>query len=144
MVDDTSHEPDLVKRPIDPKRVLKILEFKRKIVDFVESMLEADIPLDKLKLGEELICRRDYDDVVQERFILKLCGYPLCSNKLTKEWKQKYHVSLSDKRVYDVDERKLFCSVLCMDTSRSYRDENLAELPIWLRDVEAIANSSDE
>lgn len=143
MVDDSSgagddataaagHNPEL-KRPIDPKRVLKILEFKRQIVEFVESMLEPDIQLDRLKLGEELICRHDYDDVVQERFILKLCGYPLCSNKLTKEWKQMYHVSLSDKRIYNVNERKLFCSVGCMNTSRRYRDENIAEEPIWLR-----------
>lgn len=143
MVDDTRHNPEL-KRPVDPNRVLQILAFKRKVLDFVESMLEADISIEKLKSGEEIICRRDYDDVVEERFILKLCGYPLCSKRLTKEWNQAYQISLSDRRVYDVKERKLFCSVSCMDTSRRYRDENLPELPVWLREARTTATNANE
>ena len=122
-----------IKRPIDPKRVLQILECRRKIMAFVESMLEAEITQDKLKSGEELICRGDYDSIVQERYILKICGYPLCSNKLVKEWKQRYHISLREKRVFDVEQRKLFCSVICMDQSTEYRDKNLSEQPIWIR-----------
>ena len=27
-----------------------------------------------------------YCDVVEERSIAKLCGYPICSNRLTKVW----------------------------------------------------------
>lgn len=121
------------KRPIDPKRVLQILECKRKVLDFVESMLEPEVSLEQLKAGEELICRLDYDSISQERHILKICGYPLCSNKITKEWKQRYHVSLKDKRIYDVEVRKLFCSVRCMDTSLKYRNEHVPEQPIWMR-----------
>lgn len=122
-----------MKKPIDTKRVLQILECKRRILNFVESMLEPDLTLDDLKLGQELICKVDYDSIVQERYILKLCGYPLCSNTLTREWKQRYHVSLRDKRIYDVEIRKLFCSVRCMDASIKYRDDNISEQPIWMR-----------
>lgn len=121
------------KKPIDPDRVLKILECRRRIVDFVESMLEPEIELDQLKAGEGLICRADFNDIVQERYILKLCGFPLCSNKLTREWRQRYHLSLKDKRIYDVEVRKLYCSVNCMDRSIRYRDENLPQQPIWMR-----------
>lgn len=125
--------PHLDKKPIDPDRVLKILECRRRIADFVESMLEQDIELDQLRAGETLICQADFDDIVQERYILKLCGYPLCSNKLTKEWRQRYHLSLKDRRIYDVEVRKLYCSVNCMERSKKYRDENLPQQPIWMR-----------
>lgn len=125
--------PHIDKKPIDPDRVLKILECRRRIVDFVESMLEPGIELDQLRAGEGLICQADFNDIVQERYILRLCGYPLCSNKLTKEWRQRYHLSVKDKRIYDVEVRKLYCSVNCMDRSIKYRDENLPQQPIWMR-----------
>lgn len=123
----------LIKRPIDPRRVLQILECRRKTMSYVESMLEPEISTETLRSGEDLICQRDYDGIVQERYISKICGYPLCSNKLTKVWKQKYHLSLRDKKVYDVEVRKLFCSVKCMDTSTKYRNECVPEQPVWMR-----------
>lgn len=126
------HEPD-IKRPIDPKRVLQILECRRRVLAFVESMMEPEISIEELRSGEELLCQQDYECIVQERYLQKICGYPLCSNEITKEWKQRYHVSLRDKRIYDVEVRKLYCSVKCMDTSIKYRDDNLPEQPIWMR-----------
>lgn len=130
--DRNDHGPDF-KKPINPQRVLQILEFRRQTLEFVESMLEPDLNLDNLKAGEGLMCQRDYDCIVQERFILKICGYPVCSNKLVKEWKQKFHVSLRNTRIYDVEIRKLYCSVRCMNNSTNYRDNNLNEQPLWMR-----------
>lgn len=129
----TGYQHPIGKKPLDPKRVLQILECKRRVLQFVESMLEDEITLDELRAGEELICQMDYDSIVQERHILKLCGYPLCSNKIVKEWKQRYHLSLKDKRIYDVEIRKLYCCVKCMDTSIKYRDENVPPQPVWMR-----------
>lgn len=126
-------DTDVRKQLLDPKRVLQILECRRKVLNFVESMLEPDITVDTLKSGEELISRSDYDNIVQERFLLRICGYPLCSNQLIKEWRQRYHVSLKDRKIYDVEVRKLYCSVRCMDTSIGYRDEFLPVQPIWMR-----------
>lgn len=126
-----SHQPD-AKHILDPKRVLQILEWRRKILAFIETMMETGITLEQLKTGEGLICRRDYDCIVQERHLTKLCGYPPCSETLTREWKQRYHVSLRDKRIYDVEVRKLYCSPTCMDTSSKYRNENLPEEPVWM------------
>ncbi|CAA3006451.1 RNA polymerase II subunit B1 CTD phosphatase RPAP2 isoform X2 [Olea europaea subsp. europaea] len=122
-----------MKKPIDPKRVLQILECKRKVLAFVESMLEPEVTMEELKAGEELICRQDYDSIAQERHILKICGYPLCPNKLTKVWNQRFHVSLKDKKIYDVEIRKLYCSVRCMETSIKYRNEQVPDQPMWMR-----------
>lgn len=73
-----------------------------------------------------------YDDVVDERSISKLCGYPSCPNKLTQVnnrnnnnkmviiasvysatcyrlqiLPQKYKISLQKTKVYDITERKV-------------------------------------
>jgi len=133
-----------IKKPIDPKRVLQVLEFMRKSLSFVESMLEPEITEQQLRSGEEFICQRDYDSIVQERFLQKLCGYPICSNNLTKEWKQRYHVSLRDKRIYDVEVRKLYCSTRCMDSSNKYRNERIPDRPIWMRLEEVDVDFSSE
>lgn len=124
MVDD----PIVYKKPISPKRVLKILEYRRKVVDFVESMLESDIEPEQLEAGEKLICQADFNDIVQERYILRICGFPLCSNKLTREWHQRYKLSLRDRKIYDVEVRKLYCSVACMERSIRYRDTKLPQV----------------
>lgn len=124
---------ETIKKPVDPKRVLKILEYRRQILAFVESMLEPEISPTELQAGQELLCQADYDSIVQERYILKLCGYPLCSNHLTRVWKQKFHVSLKEKRIFNVEIRKLYCSARCMDDSIKYRDDNLPKQPIWMR-----------
>lgn len=133
--DEKANQGEGLKQPTaqDATNALLILECRRRIMNFVESMLEPDITSEQLRAGEEFLCRSDYDSIAQERYILKLCGYPLCSNELIKEWKQRYHLSLRDKRIYDVEIRKLYCSVRCMDASIKYRDENLPEQPIWLR-----------
>ena len=48
-----------------------------------------------------------YADVVEERNIGYLCGYPLCSTPMKNIPTQKYHVSVKDKQVYDLTERKV-------------------------------------
>lgn len=130
-VSEDRQEPD-PRHLLDPRRVLEILKWRRKILGFVESMMEAEIKENDFRSGEGLICQRDYDCIVQERYLTKLCGYPLCSNKLTKEWKQRFHVSLKDRRIYDVEVRKLYCSAKCMDISVNYKKDNLPEEPIWM------------
>lgn len=127
------NEGPAMKRPIDPRRVLQILEIKRRVSSFVESMLEPNVSMSELRMGEEIICKRDYDSIVQEREILKICGYPLCPNKLIKEWKQRYQICLRDQRVHDVEVRKLYCSIKCMDASTLYRDQHIPDQPIWMR-----------
>ncbi len=48
-----------------------------------------------------------YADVVEERNIEHLCGYPLCRGHIRSFTTQKYHVSVKDKQVYDLTERKV-------------------------------------
>lgn len=122
------------KELIDPRRVLQILECKRRILEFVESMLDNNIDERQLRSGLNLISHSDWDDIIQERYLLRICGFPLCSKSLTKDWKQKFHISFKDKKIYDTEERKLYCSISCMKQSNVYKKEKVPTEPIWFRE----------
>ncbi|XP_016976830.2 putative RNA polymerase II subunit B1 CTD phosphatase RPAP2 homolog [Drosophila rhopaloa] len=77
----------------------------------------------------------NYSDIVDERDINKLCGYPLCSNVLENIPKQKYTICASKNKVYDLTERKKFCSGYCFKASE-YIKAQVPTSPLWLRDRE--------
>lgn len=71
-----------------------------------------------------LISKSDYNDVVTERSIADLCGYPLCSNPLppadSRTRKGRYRISLKEHKVYDVRENYLYCSTNCLVNSKAF------------------------
>lgn len=77
------------------------------------------------------------EDVIEERAIIKLCGYVLCSNQLTVIIRQQYHISMRRNKVYDISKRKNFCSSSCYGAA-NYLLEQMLESPLWLRKKEDI------
>lgn len=75
------------------------------------------------------------EDVIEERAITKLCGYVLCEKPITVVMNQRYHISLKEKKVYDVSKRKNFCSSSCFGAS-NYLLEQMLTSPLWSRDKE--------
>ncbi|PRP82435.1 putative RNA polymerase II subunit B1 CTD phosphatase RPAP2-like [Planoprotostelium fungivorum] len=75
-----------------------------------------------------------YDDVITERALARVCGYPTCSNEIKEatQSKQKYHISLSKKQVFTQEELELYCSEKCLVSSRFYAAQ-LSETPVYLR-----------
>ncbi|XP_042481168.1 putative RNA polymerase II subunit B1 CTD phosphatase RPAP2 homolog [Macadamia integrifolia] len=69
-----------------------------------------------------LMSPSDYKDVVTERSISKLCGYPLCNNHLPSErpGKGRYRISLKEHKVYDLQETYMYCSSGCLINSRAF------------------------
>ena len=47
--------------------------------------------------------------------------------------KGKFHISMRTNKVYNIEERKLFCSALCFKSSSFLRDQ-LETSPLWLRE----------
>uniref|UniRef100_A0A8C6RBF8 RNA polymerase II subunit B1 CTD phosphatase RPAP2 homolog n=2 Tax=Nannospalax galili TaxID=1026970 RepID=A0A8C6RBF8_NANGA len=74
-----------------------------------------------------------YSDVVDERSIIKLCGYPLCQKKLGTIPKQKYKISTKTNKVYDITERKSFCSNFCYRASKFFETQ-IPKTPVWVRE----------
>lgn len=97
-----------------------------------------------------------FEDIIQERAISLNCGYPLCPKQLDKYGtklsilnpnlitlilgripSQKYAISLASKKVFDITERKNFCSGQCYKASNYIKNQMLTS-PLWLRDQEDI------
>lgn len=61
-----------------------------------------------------------------------LCGYPLCDITLADIPKQQYIISKTQNKVFDITERKKFCSNKCYKSS-VYLKEQILTTPLWVR-----------
>lgn len=73
-----------------------------------------------------------FDDIIEERAIMKLCGYPLCDMELVDVPNKQYQISVTLNKVYDITQRKSFCSSKCYKSSE-YLKEQLLTTPLWVR-----------
>ncbi|EPS64466.1 hypothetical protein M569_10314, partial [Genlisea aurea] len=120
----------------------EILTMKEAVYRLQTSLLEGAKNENQLSAAGSLMSRGDYQDLVTERVIAKICGYPLCSNNLNSERpsKGRYRISLKEHKVYDVQETYSFCSSGCLINSRAFSiglpDERTSDLdPIKLNEV---------
>uniref|UniRef100_A0A5B7AHD1 RNA polymerase II subunit B1 CTD phosphatase RPAP2 homolog n=1 Tax=Davidia involucrata TaxID=16924 RepID=A0A5B7AHD1_DAVIN len=86
------------------------------------SLLEGIRNENQLFAAGSLMSQSDYQDVVIERSIANMCGYPLCSNSLPSERPRKgrYRISLKEHKVYDLHETHMYCSTSCVVNSRAF------------------------
>ncbi|XP_046388162.1 RNA polymerase II subunit B1 CTD phosphatase Rpap2 [Ischnura elegans] len=124
------------------KEALVITEQKKrecntKALRIVESMLEDCVQPDWFLENLQYISQSHFQDVIEERAISKQCGYPLCCQPLGKIPSQQFHISVKTNKVYDITERKHFCSNNCYKAS-SFLKEQLLTSPVWLRESETI------
>ncbi|XP_051855959.1 putative RNA polymerase II subunit B1 CTD phosphatase RPAP2 [Antechinus flavipes] len=115
--------------------IRKKIEYERKALHIVEQLLEEDITEEFLMESGKHITSAHYKDIVEERFIIHLCGYPLCHNQLGNVPKQKYRISTKTNKVYDITERKYFCSNFCYRASK-YFEAQISKSPLWVREEE--------
>ncbi|KAI3787183.1 hypothetical protein L1987_41457 [Smallanthus sonchifolius] len=88
-------------------------------------LLEGIRSESQLLVAGSLLSKSDYHDVVTERSIAQMCGYPLCLNSLP--WseppkKGRYSISLKEHKVYDLLETRMYCSTKCVVNSRAYAE----------------------
>lgn len=88
------------------------------------SLLEGVRNEDQLFAAGSVISRSDYQDVVTERSIRNICGYPLCNNPLPADRPRKgrYRISLKEHKVYDLHETYLYCSTTCVVKSQMFAE----------------------
>ncbi|XP_031826384.1 putative RNA polymerase II subunit B1 CTD phosphatase RPAP2 isoform X2 [Nomia melanderi] len=108
-----------------------------KALTIVEQLLEPNIDVQWLLYNLRYINKCHMEDVIEERAVIKLCGYVLCSNALTMVINQQYHISTRRNKVYDITRRKNFCSSQCYGAC-NYLLEQILTSPLWLRDKEEI------
>ncbi|XP_043347175.1 putative RNA polymerase II subunit B1 CTD phosphatase RPAP2 isoform X3 [Dermochelys coriacea] len=93
--------------------IRKKIEYEKKALHVVEQLLEEDITDEFLVNCGNFITPSHYKDAVEERFIIKLCGYPLCQNRL----------------------ENCFCSNFCYRASK-YFEAQIPKSPVWMREEE--------
>ncbi|XP_060810672.1 putative RNA polymerase II subunit B1 CTD phosphatase RPAP2 [Amyelois transitella] len=105
----------------------------------VESLLEKVVTESYFLQCLPDINQSHFEDVIEERAIIHLCGYPLCQNALSEKDipKQKYRISMKTNKVYDITARKTFCSNSCYRAAKFVKKQMLTS-PLWFREYEEI------
>lgn len=119
--------------------ILKKRECNSKAQQIVESLLEKGVTESFLLQCLPDINQTHFDDIIEERSIVQLCGYPICIKSLSVKDipKQKYRISLKTNKVYDITARKNFCSNSCYNAAMYVKKQMLTS-PLWFREYENI------
>ncbi|KAK9538986.1 hypothetical protein VZT92_004122 [Zoarces viviparus] len=128
----TAEEEEARRREVVRETLGEKFDLERRAMKVVERLLEDQVSEDFLVDCAWFITPANYKDTIEERSIAKLCGYPLCSNKLGKVTTQKYNISTKTNKVYDITERKCFCSNFCYKASKEF-ELQISTTPLWLR-----------
>ncbi|XP_072129527.1 putative RNA polymerase II subunit B1 CTD phosphatase rpap2 isoform X2 [Mobula birostris] len=112
-------------------------ECEAKALHIVERLLEVNVTEEFLLDCMKFITAAHYQDLVEERSIIERCGYPICQNVLGNVPKQQYKISTKTNRVYDITERKHFCSNFCYKASK-YLEAQIPNDPLWSREQERV------
>ncbi|VDM23215.1 unnamed protein product, partial [Wuchereria bancrofti] len=72
-------------------------------------------------------------EVIEERYLGRMCGFPLCANPVEVKNSQKYRIDLKNKKVFERSaEIDKFCCQECFLRSASVRTQLDTE-PLWIR-----------
>ncbi|KPJ14328.1 RNA polymerase II subunit B1 CTD phosphatase Rpap2 [Papilio machaon] len=117
--------------------IIKKRECNARAQKIVESLLEKDITTTYFLQCLPEINQCHFEDVIEERCITHLCGYPLCHRPLLEKEipKQKYKISIKTNKVYDITARKSFCSNSCFKSAMHIKKQMLTS-PLWFREYE--------
>ncbi|XP_068196629.1 putative RNA polymerase II subunit B1 CTD phosphatase rpap2 [Antennarius striatus] len=130
-------EEEARRREVVKEKLMKKLELEKRALKIVERLLEDSVSEDFLTDCAKYISPLHYKDAIEERSIAKVCGYPICSNTLGKIPNQKYKISTKTNKVYDITERKCFCSNFCYKASKEF-ELQISNTPLWVRQHESL------
>ncbi|XP_049454993.1 putative RNA polymerase II subunit B1 CTD phosphatase rpap2 isoform X1 [Epinephelus fuscoguttatus] len=129
-------EEEARRREIVKEKLREKLELEKRALKIVERLLEDSVAEDFLVDCAKFIVSANYKDAVEERSIAKMCGYPICSNKLGKIPTQQFRICTKTNKVYDITERKCYCSNFCYKASKEF-ELQISKTPLWLRQHES-------
>ena len=103
------------------------------VYDVQWSLLEPSVSEEALEAAAEVLQPSHYADVVEERALDGLCGFPACGKAAPARGQgRRVHVSLSEKKVYDISSLHNFCGRACAVKSAQYA-ETLSMTSLFLR-----------
>lgn len=117
--------------------LVKKRECEARALKIVERLIENPVPAQWFIYSLKYISLNHLEDIIEERSIVKQCGYPICNGVIKMSPKQQYSISTKSNKVYDITERKKFCTDKCYKASIFVKEQMLTS-PLWLRDKEVI------
>ncbi|KAM7535787.1 hypothetical protein Aperf_G00000094506 [Anoplocephala perfoliata] len=107
----------------------------RNFMIIVERFALNPVTKEMIAIALPWLEREQFDDIPVERSGHKNCGYVLCQNSLPEyQFKQKYRISVARRRVYEIGDRKYFCSDWCYRAS-CYLRHQIPSDPVWCRSL---------
>jgi hypothetical protein len=123
----------VLKQRIEDEETKKQNEEKRRrtVFNAIETLADT-VNEEKLLSLLDVLDINSWKEVIEERFIGRICGYPTCENEIIVKTAQKYKLDKNKQKVYEnYAEREKFCSPVCLKKSEHLQNQ-LAELPLWL------------
>ena len=105
---------------------MSIGKVDRKIFGVQSELLRCKNPedFDQVKeMGKQWLQPRHFSEIVEERSMEGICGYPACSKKINKNASTSIptlRISYKEKRLYEVDGSVKFCCSACLKLAASY------------------------
>ena len=118
------------KRMRDGKNEPKSVTIVRKVHGIQQSLIMRRLPINVVEndmagntlmsMTIQLLTPTLWDDVVEERSVGGVCGYPFCKNQIAilKKKRRKYGVSLKKAELLNIEGRDAFCSTSCWKASK--------------------------
>jgi len=110
-------------------------EYEKNAHEIVLRLIESPVEKDYLMENAINISKQHMEDVIEERKLVKLCGWVLCDNKIDPQSVPKQKYTIKGHKVFDLTERKAFCGGRCYAKASHFKAQLLTS-PLWLRDLE--------
>ncbi|EPX73791.1 RNA polymerase II-associated protein Rtr1 [Schizosaccharomyces octosporus yFS286] len=104
------------------------LEYDNFVLEWIEKLVD---PVDERTLDEarEFLRKSDYDQIVKERKLAHVCGYPVCENAP----RQQTRYRLESQGMVRYAGLNYYCSKKCFLDSCNFM-VNLSDEPLWIRE----------
>jgi len=112
------------------------------ITQVQSKLLQPRVDNSTLRRAALVLRPSEYDEVIEERVVSNLCGWPACHHSLNTDdddvsklrRRKKFSVSMAQQRVYDVSEGANYCDADCFVQSHMYK-QGLSDEPFYLRQM---------
>ncbi|UMM24952.1 hypothetical protein L5515_004944 [Caenorhabditis briggsae] len=108
------------------------VSFRKKLLNIIETLTDIE-NISELEEHLPHLHGLGWDEVIEERFVNKQCGFPACSQNPPKKTKtQMFQIDKKEGKIYEFcKQRSKFCSEKCYQKNLFVRNQ-LDEHPLWI------------
>lgn len=96
---------------------------ERKLFQLQAALVSPEAaPEETLRSAQLWFQPRHFEEVVEERAVEGICGYPICGNEVNpcNNDEPKFRINYNEKKVFEVTESRKYCSISCLELSSKF------------------------